>query len=110
MDSNALLPEVIGFSAGLCSMISFTPQIIKTWRERDARSISLRMYVVTVTGFSLWVTYGVMIGSLPVMLTNSVCLTLSALILAMKWRFSRPDYVARRQGVGDAVGAGTAGH
>lgn len=110
MNSNALLPEVIGFCAGLCSMISFTPQIIKTWRERDARSISLRMYVVTVTGFSLWVTYGVMIGSWPVMLTNSVCLTLSALILAMKWRFSRPDHVARRAAVADTVGAGTAGH
>lgn len=84
----SFLPEVIGFCAGLCSMVSFTPQLIKTWRERDARSISLRMYVVTVTGFSLWVTYGVMIGSLPVMLTNSVCLILSALILALKWRFS----------------------
>lgn len=84
----SFLPEVVGFCAGLCSMVSFTPQLIKTWRERDARSISLRMYVVTVTGFSLWVTYGVMIGSWPVMLTNSVCLILSALILAMKWRFS----------------------
>ncbi|MDO8900619.1 MAG: SemiSWEET transporter [Phenylobacterium sp.] len=109
MDS-ALLPELIGFLAGLCSMASFTPQIVKTWRERDARSISLRMYVVTVSGFSLWVTYGVMIGSLPVMLTNSVCLTLSALILAMKWRFSRPDHVARREAQGDTVGAGPAGH
>lgn len=84
----SFLAEVIGFCAGLCSMVSFTPQLIKTWRERDARSISLRMYVVTVTGFSLWVTYGVMIGSWPVMLTNSVCLILSGLILALKWRFS----------------------
>ncbi len=106
----SFLPEVVGFCAGLCSMVSFTPQLIKTWRERDARSISLRMYVVTVTGFSLWVTYGVMIGSWPVMLTNSVCLVLSGLILALKWRFSRPDYVARREGVGEAVGAGTVGH
>ncbi|MDP1874870.1 SemiSWEET family sugar transporter [Phenylobacterium sp.] len=107
---HAFLPEAIGFCAGLCSMVSFTPQIIKTWREKDARSISLRMYVVTVTGFGLWVTYGVMIGSLPVMLTNSVCLMLSALILAMKWRFSRPDHVARREAAGDAVGAGAPGH
>ena len=110
MNSNALLPELIGFCAGLCSMISFTPQIIKTWRERDARSISLRMYVVTVTGFSLWVTYGLMIGSLPVMLTNSVCLALSALILAMKWRFSGPRGEGAPKPAGDAVGAGTTGH
>ena len=104
------LPEIVGFTAGLCSMASFTPQIIKTWRERDARSISLRMYVVTVTGFSLWVTYGVLIGSLPVMTTTCVFLSLSALILAMWWRCSRSDSVARRDGAGEAVGAGTAGH
>ncbi|HMO43963.1 MAG TPA: SemiSWEET transporter [Phenylobacterium sp.] len=82
------LPEIIGFVAGFCSMASFTPQIIKTWREKDARSISLRMYVVTVTGFALWVSYGVMIGSLPILATNIVCLTLSSLILAMKRRYS----------------------
>lgn len=110
MDSATLLPEVIGFCAGLCSMASFTPQIIKTWKEQDARSISLRMYVVTVTGFTLWVTYGVMIGSWPVMLTNSVCLTLSALILAMKWRFSRPGDGDGGKPTADTVGAGTAGH
>lgn len=88
MDSNALLPEIVGFCAGFCSMISFTPQIIKTWRERDARSISLRMYVVTVTGFSLWVAYGILSRSIPILATNIVCLTLSGLILAMKWRYS----------------------
>ena len=44
------LSEVIGFSAGLCSMASFTPQIVKTWREKDARSISLRREHLAATG------------------------------------------------------------
>lgn len=85
--------DLVGTAAALCSMASFTPQIVKIWRERDASSISLRMYIVTVTGFSLWVAYGVLIASWPVMLANLVCLGLSAAILALKWRFSRarPD-------------------
>ena len=49
------------------------------------------MYVGTVTGCSLWVAYGLMIKSLPVIFTNIVCLTLSSLILQMKWRFSRRE-------------------
>jgi len=70
-------------------MASFTPQIVKIWRERDASSVSLRMYVVTVTGFALWTVYGVMRGGWPIVVANSVCLVLSATILVLKWRFSR---------------------
>ena len=83
------LADAIGTGAALCSMTSFVPQIVKIWRERDASSVSLRMYAVTVTGFALWITYGAMIGSWPVAASNVVCLVLSATILALKWRFSR---------------------
>ena len=79
----------IGAAAALCSMTSFAPQILKIWRERDASSVSLRMYVVTVTGFSLWIAYGVLTKSWPVAVANTVCLGMSATILALKWRFSR---------------------
>lgn len=81
------LPDLVGTAAALCSMASFTPQIVKIWREKDASSISLRMYVVTVTGFALWIAYGVLTTSWPVIGANSVCLALSAVILTLKWRF-----------------------
>jgi MtN3 and saliva related transmembrane protein len=83
------LADVVGVAAALCSMTSFGPQILKIWRERDASSVSLRMYIVTVTGFSLWIAYGVLIGSWPVAGSNLVCLLLSGTILTLKWRFSR---------------------
>jgi MtN3 and saliva related transmembrane protein len=82
------LANIVGSAAALCSMTSFGPQIIKIWRERDASSVSLRMYVVTVTGFILWTGYGLLIGSWPVTAANVVCLILSATILVLKWRFS----------------------
>jgi MtN3 and saliva related transmembrane protein len=95
------LANLIGAAAALCSMTSFAPQLIKIWRERDASSVSLRMYVVTVTGFSLWIGYGVLIGSWPVIGSNVVCLILSGAILALKWRFSRSEPAAaeRRPGL-----------
>lgn len=83
------IANVVGTGAAFCSMTSFAPQIVKIWRERDASSVSLRMYVVTVTGFTLWIVYGVLIGSWPVIGANTVCLIMSATILALKWRFSR---------------------
>jgi len=85
----SILANAVGVGAALCSMTSFGPQILKIWRERDASSVSLRMYAVTVTGFTLWIVYGVLTRSWPVVGANAVCLVLSATILALKWRFSR---------------------
>jgi MtN3 and saliva related transmembrane protein len=82
--------DAIGVAAALCSMASFTPQLVKIWRERDAASVSLRMYVVTVAGFSLWTVYGALLGSWPLVGSNLVSLGLSAAILALKLRFSGP--------------------
>jgi MtN3 and saliva related transmembrane protein len=81
--------DVVGTGAALCSMASFTPQLVKIWRERDASSVSLRMYAITVTGFSLWIAYGLLLKSWPIIGANSVCLIESAAILVLKWRFER---------------------
>ena len=85
----SLTANVVGVGAALCSMSSFAPQIVKIWKERDASSVSLRMYLVTVSGFVLWTIYGVLIGSWPVTTSNLVCLAMSGAVLALKWRFSR---------------------
>jgi MtN3 and saliva related transmembrane protein len=84
--------SAIGAVAAVCSMISFTPQLIKIVRDHDAEAVSLRMYLVTVTGFGFWIAYGLMIASWPVVASNAVCLMLSGAILALKWRLSaRPS-------------------
>ena len=85
---NTAAVTAVGVAAALFSMASFVPQILKILREREAEGVSLRMYVVTVTGFCLWVAYGLLIKSWPVAALNVVNLGLAATILALKWRFS----------------------
>ena len=80
--------NAIGVLAAVCSMSSFVPQVVKIWREKDASSVSLRMYVVTVAGFTLWTTYGVMLKSWPLIGSNLISLALSGCILALKLRYS----------------------
>jgi MtN3 and saliva related transmembrane protein len=93
-----VLVNAVGTAAGLCSMASFVPQLIKMVRERDAEGVSLRTYMVTVTGFVLWIAYGLLLGSWPVALSNSVSLVLSAAILILKWRLERAPGAQRRTG------------
>ena len=88
---SSLLINVIGTGAALSTITSFVPQIIKIIRERDASSVSLRMYALTVSAFSLWTIYGVMLGAWPLVAANSVSLTLAATALVCKWRFRDGD-------------------
>jgi MtN3 and saliva related transmembrane protein len=82
-----LVITVVGVGAAVCSMTSFAPQLIKIWREKDASSVSLDMYLVTVAGFILWTIYGVVIGKWPIVASNAVCLTMSTAVLALKVRY-----------------------
>jgi MtN3 and saliva related transmembrane protein len=72
-------------------MISFLPQILKIVRERDASSVSVRMYVVTVAGFACWIVYGVLIGSWPVAVSNVVSLGMSGAVLVLTLRIDRQN-------------------
>lgn len=76
-----------GVVAGLCSMTSFVPQILKMVRERDASGVSLRMYAVTIVGFICWTTYGALSGSWPVTLANAICLILVCIVFVLRLRF-----------------------
>lgn len=75
--------------AGLLSTSSFLPQVLKAWREHDTAAISKRMYMVTVTAFTLWTLYGVLIENLPIVVFNLLSLVLSGTILVMKIRDDR---------------------
>ena len=84
-----LIASVVGTAAALLSITSFAPQIIKIWKEKDADSVSLRTYLVTVTGFACWIAYGVLIKAWPVIASNTACLVMSGAVLALKWRYGR---------------------
>ena len=60
-----------------------------TAREGDTGAISKRMYLITVTAFALWIGYGALIGSWPVIVFNTASLLLSGSVLALKLRRRR---------------------
>ena len=75
---------IMGIIAGICTTISFIPQVIKILKTRKARDISLCMYIILATGVFLWLVYGIFLGEFPIILANSVTLILCFLVLIMK--------------------------
>lgn len=84
-----MVVNAIGVAAAVTSVSSFAPQIMKIWREKDASSVSLKTYALTVTTFTLWTAYGLLSGAWPVTLANTCALGMSATVLALKWRYGR---------------------
>jgi len=82
-----MLANGVGTAAALCSITSFAPQIWKIWRERDASSVSLKTYSLTVTCFVLWTIYGVLSMAWPIIVANACALVMATGVLVMKWRF-----------------------
>lgn len=78
------LATTIGWLATGASTLSFSPQAWKIIRTRRADDLSTGMYVLTVSGFALWTAYGALLGAWPLVVTNALCLSLSAFILGMK--------------------------
>jgi len=79
--------SIIGFVAATLTTISFVPQVIKVWRSRSTHDVSLGMYALFTLGVAMWLAYGLLIHSWPVILANFVTLLLAGMVLVMKLKF-----------------------
>jgi MtN3 and saliva related transmembrane protein len=79
--------STLGLVAATLTTLAFLPQVVKTWRSRSARDVSTAMFLLLCLGVSLWVAYGLLIKSAPVVVANALTLGLAAAMLAMKRRY-----------------------
>jgi MtN3 and saliva related transmembrane protein len=77
--------ELLGFVAGGLTAFAFLPQVIKTWRSRCSADLSMAMLGAQTAGVSLWMIYGVVINSIPVIVSNAVTLTMCLVLLTFKF-------------------------
>jgi MtN3 and saliva related transmembrane protein len=98
--------EALGLFAACLTTSSFLPQAIRIWRTRSARDVSLVMYLMMAAGNFLWLTYGILIGSISMMFANASCLLMVASVLALKVRdMMQPNLLVEIVAHEAAVGA-----
>ncbi len=81
---------VLGLAAGLLTTIGFVPQLVKGYRTKRMDDVSLVMPMLLSAGMALWLGYGIMIDSLPIIFWNIVALGLNLMMMALKIKFSKP--------------------
>jgi MtN3 and saliva related transmembrane protein len=79
----------VGLVAGLLTTVGFVPQIIKGYRNKSMRDVSLTMPILLALGMLLWFFYGIWLDSLPIILWNAIALILNLMIIALILRYGR---------------------
>ena len=79
--------EILGWVAGAIVTTSLIPQIIRVFKLKSAREISLVFTTLMFAGILLWLGYGIALGYLPVIVWNAIGTVLTAMLLAAKLRY-----------------------
>ena len=80
---------LVGSVAAVCTTGAFVPQVVKVWRLKSAEDISLATFLVFAVGTAVWLVYGYLISSIPVILANGVTLVIALTIVGLKLNYDR---------------------
>lgn len=81
------MTTALGLAAGALTTVAFLPQVIRTWRTKSAKDLSLPMLAAFTVGVACWFFYGIRIDSMPITLTNGVTFILAGMNLILKLRY-----------------------
>lgn len=78
------LTPYVGYVAGALTVVSMVPQVLRAWRTKQTKDLSVRTFLLLITAGALWITYGVLASDWPVIATNAGMVTLNGAILGAK--------------------------
>jgi len=79
------LEDIIGWLAAVFTTLIFVPQIIKAYRTKMTRDISMLMMVLAVIGNALWLVQSILISNIPLIVTASLIIVMSMVLMRFKY-------------------------
>ncbi len=83
------LQYFIGIAGGIVSSVTFLPQVLKIWKTRSAKDLSMMTLFFLTLNVSLWLTYGIILGDYPLIVTNSIVLSMVLMMVYFKLTFKK---------------------
>lgn len=82
-------PEILGYIGAVLSSVTFVPQVWHAWKTKSVGDLSIWMIVILLGNVSTWLTYGILLGLMPVIVANSIILALALVMLYFKLTFKK---------------------
>ena len=80
--------DILGYVAGLITAFTFLPQVLKTWKTKSAKDVSLAMFLIALTNQILWLAFGILRVDPVIIITNAVMLLMTSLMIALKLKYN----------------------
>ena len=81
-----VLADIIGYIAAIIGSCMFMPQAYQIWKTKDTSGVSLMSYFLLLIVSIIWMSYGILMDAIPVILVNAIITVLSSYIVFMKFR------------------------
>jgi len=85
------MTDLLGYTAAILATVAFVPQVTKTVRSRKTDDISVGMYILFCSGVALWLVYGLLVASGPLILSSFATLMLAGTVLVIKLKAGRSE-------------------
>ena len=76
--------EMLGYAACAVTSFTFLPQVIKTWKEKSAKNVSLMMFVIAFINEVMWIIYGILRNDMVITITNVILIILCTIMISLK--------------------------
>lgn len=80
--------DILGYLAGLITAFTFLPQVIKTWKTKSAKDVSLAMFVIAFSNQILWLAFGILRDDPVIIITNAVMLVMTCVMISLKLKYN----------------------
>ncbi len=81
--------DILGYAAGAITSLTFLPQVLKTWKEKSAKDVSLLMFIIAAVNEVMWIVYGALLDNWVIILTNAIVLAMSLTMIFLKLRYNK---------------------
>ena len=83
--------EIVGFVAGFGTTFAVVPDLLKMLKRRSSYGMNPSMPAILAVFQVIWIYYGVLIGSRPIVLWNIVAVLVNSLCVAAYFHFARRE-------------------
>jgi MtN3 and saliva related transmembrane protein len=79
--------EYVGYFAAILGTFCWMPQTLKAWRTKETKDLSLWGNLLILATVTLWLIYGVMLVSWPLIIANIISILFVGAIVTAKLIF-----------------------
>jgi len=89
MVNTILMINVVGFVAGIIQTSKTVPQLVLSIKRKCTKDLSFWMVSLGLAGTVMWLIYGILVNSLPIIITDTISSLLFLFLFVIKIKFNK---------------------